>query len=235
MGGFLPSEAIFPRINRDENRLAGQLHAVISFASAVLACAPSLAADEKYEFLTGETLCVDSDRIVEQKNTVVFGGGKKLASLSVRLDETVLKMEPDKLLNREYFLDLATFIENNPNSVSADASGAFYRLDVVMRPPAEVDSMRLRDRLAAGDGSMSIVASKSIQDLRGASLQSDDHLADIFLATCWSDERGKPRCERRFPFLGFRVSYSVPPEWETVAAKDQEVRSHLAKVVNTCG
>lgn len=215
--------------------LRATLHTFIStFASTVLACAPSLATDEKYEFLTGETICVDADRVVEQKITAVFGGGQKVASLSVRPAAIVLTMEPDKLLNEAYYRDLATFIETHPDSVSLDSSGAFYELDVAMRPPAEVDSMRLRDRLIPGDGSMSFVVSKSIRDLPEDSPNGDDRLAAIFLAMCWSNEHGNPHCERRFPFLGFRVSYASGPDWVTASGRDQKVRSELAKVVRSC-
>ena len=62
--------------------------------SIALACAPSLAAGEKYEFLTGETICADKDRVVDQKVTAVFGGGHKLTSVSVRLDSTSIEMKP---------------------------------------------------------------------------------------------------------------------------------------------
>jgi len=203
-------------------------------ASTVLACSPSRAADRRYEFLTGETICVDADRVVEQRITGVFGGGQKVASLSVQPDAVVLTMEPDKLFNEAYYRDLATFIETYPDSVSLDPSGAFYKLDISMRPPAEVDSLRLRDRLMPGDGSMSIVVSRSIRSLPDEAPIGDAKLAEIVLVMCWSNEHGNPRCERRFPFLGFRVSYPLPGGWEMIAERDREIRSHLEKLAKSC-
>lgn len=200
--------------------------------SIALACAPSLAAGEKYEFLTGETICVDKDRVVDQKVTAVFGGGHKLTSLSVRLDSTSIEMTPDKLLNDAYFGDLAAFIETHPESVSVEADGTLLKLDVVMRPPAEVDSMRLLDRLAPGDGSMSLIVSASVRDLQVD--PTDQQLADIFLAKCWSDRNGGSRCQRQFPMLGFRAEYSLPGTWKGVIEKDQAIRSRLATVVKPC-
>lgn len=200
--------------------------------SIALACAPSLAAGEKYEFLTGETICVDKDRVVDQKVTAVFGGGHKLTSVSVRLDSTSIEMTPDKLLNDAYFRDLAAFIETHSESLSVEANGTLLKLDVVMRPPAEVDSMRLLDRLAPGDRSMSLIVSESVRDLQVD--LTDQKLADIFLAKCWSDRSGGSRCQRQFPILGFRAEYSLPGTWEGVIEKDQAIRSRLATVVKPC-
>lgn len=203
-------------------------------ASTPLACVPSFATDERYEFLGGETICIDADRVVERKVTAIFGGGQKVVSLSVRPNAIVLRMEADRLLNLSYYLDLATFIETHPDSVRRDSSEAFYELDVAFRPPAEVDSMRLRDRLMPGDGSMSILVSKSIRNLRDDSRGGDDLLADIFLAMCWSNGPRSRRCERIFPFLGFRVSYPMLVTREIILGGDQELRSHLEKVVRRC-
>lgn len=199
--------------------------------SIAVACVPSLAAGEKYEFLTGETICIDKDRVADQKVTAIFGGGDKLTSVSVRLNSTPIEMTPDKLLNEAYFRDLAAFIETHPESVSVEANGTLLKVDVVMRPPAEVDSMRLLDRLAPGDGSMSLIVSESVRDLQ---VDLTERLADIFLAKCWSDRSGGSRCRRQFPILGFRAEYSLPGTWEGVVEKDQAIRSSLATVVKSC-
>jgi hypothetical protein len=142
-------------------------------------------------------------------------------------------MTPDKLLNDAYFHDLAAFMRAHPESVSSDASGALLKVDVVMRPPAEVDSMRLLDRLAPGDGSMSLIVSKSLRDLDDAA-SSYARLGDIFLATCWSDRGGESRCQRQFPILGFRAVYPLPGDWGGVIEKDREIRSRLATLVKPC-
>jgi hypothetical protein len=207
--------------------------AVLLLVSIALACEPSFAEGKKYEFLTGESICVEKDRVVDQKVTAVFGGGHKLTSLSVRLDSTAIEMTPDKLLNDDYFHDLAAFMEAHPESVSSDASGALLKVDVLMRPPAEVDSMRLLDRLAPGDGSMSLVVSKSLRDLDQVS-SLHDRLGDIFLATCWSDRGAASRCQRQFPILGFRAVYPLPGDWDGVIEEDREIRSRLATLVKPC-
>ena len=200
--------------------------------SISLACAPSLAAGEKYEFLTGETVCVDKDLVVDQKVTAIFGGGHKLTSVSIRLDSTLIEMTPDKLLNDAYFRDLAAFIDKHPESVSSEANGTLLKVDVVMRPPAEVDSMRLLDRLAPGDGTMSLIVSESVRDLQVN--PTDQQLADIFLARCWSDPSRGSRCQRQLPILGFRAGYPLPGTWEGVIEKDQAIRSRLATAVKSC-
>ena len=197
-------------------------------ASIALTLTPSFAAGERYEFLTGETICMDKDRVVDEKVTAAFGGGHKLTSISVRLDATMTELTPDKLLNDNYFRGLAAFIDEHPDNVSPLASGTLVGVDVVMRPPAEVDSMRLLDRLAPGDGSTSLVVSKSLRDLSEAGA-SRAQLGDIFLATC-----RESRCQRQFPILGFRAVYSLTGDWDGVISKDQGIRSRLATLVKPC-
>lgn len=52
------------------------------------ACTPSPAAGERYEFLSGATICGKGDQVVRKNMSGVFGGGKKLDSIFVLVDST---------------------------------------------------------------------------------------------------------------------------------------------------
>lgn len=194
-----------------------------------LACA-SFASGEKYEFLGGETICVDKAYVVAQKITAISGGSGKLTSISVLSDRTVIELTPDKLRNDAYFRDLATFIQMHPGSASSEIAVGLRKIDVIMRPAGEVDSQRLLDRLAPGDGSMWLVVSDSIE-------VGPEHgrLAEIFQATCRRGPSGASRCRRHFPILGLRADYPLPVEWEGVIERDRELRSLMARFVRPCG
>jgi len=203
---------------------------VLLLLSTTLACAYSSAAGEKYEFLGGETICIDREYVVDQTITAIYGGGGKLASVSVRSGSTVIEMRPDKLLDDAFFQDLATFVQMHPDNVSDEAGGALRKIDVVIRPPAEVESKRLLDRLAPGDGSTWLVVSKSLDVA-----PEYGRLAEIFLARCQRDRVGGSLCRRQFPVFGFRAEYSLSTEWEGAIEKDREVRSNMLTFVRPCG
>lgn len=204
--------------------------AVIVFVA--LACTPSCADCERYEFLGGATICGDKDRVVRQYLSGVFGGGDKLESIFVRLDSTEIQLTPDVLLNDDHYRDIATFMETHPESVGSDANGDFLKVDVSFRPSAEVDSMRLIDSLLPGDGAMWFIVSESLHDLEPD--PPDGRLAEIFLALCWADTPKGPLCERRFPISGFRAEYLLPDHWEGVFERDREIRSRLEAWVKPC-
>ena len=196
--------------------------------------AATAAPREKYEFVGGETLCTDPERVLKEFLSLLPGRGNRLTSLRLRVGTTEIWLAPDRWLDEQYFVDLADFIESHPDDVKTIARGSLYEVDVIFRPAAEVGSTRLRDLLAPGNGSRSIVVAKPVRELRETSRASDARLADIFLAMCGSDPAAEPRCERAFPFMGFRARYELPSRWEDDVPQDQELRAELAEVVSPC-
>ena len=193
----------------------------------------SQAAAKKFEFLTGEVICLDESRVVGGEVTSAFGGRHKLESLSIRLNSTDIKMTPDKLFNDDYYRDLSTFMKLHPESVGSERDGILLKVDVAWRPAAEVSSSRLIDLLIPGDGSTSLVVSKSIRDLAEPG-STHNPLRDIFLAICWRRGADGSQCQGRFPLLGFRAGYPLPNDWSGVIERDKQLRSELAALVKRC-
>lgn len=139
---------------------------------------------------------------------------------------------PDVLLNNDYYRDIATFIELHPESVSPEGNGDLLKVDVLMRPGAEVNSMRLIDSLLPGDGTMWFIVSNSLHNLEPE--VPDGQLARIFLAVCWAENSQETICKRQFPMHGFRADYFLRDDGEGVIETDKEIRSRLEAWVEPC-
>lgn len=207
------------------------LFAVLTLAS--VACAAH-AGRVEFAFVGGARLCVDEAQKVEGNLSSDFGAAGKLTAISLAVDATRVDLAPDVTFNEAYYRDLAEFIESHPANVSLDSATGIYSLDVRMRPPAEVNSMRLIDRLIPGDGSMAILVSKAVRESRDNAQLGEARLAEILIAMCWSASGESRRCERRFPFHGFRASYSLPPDGSIAAAKDTAIRQRLSGLAGPC-
>ena len=201
-------------------------------ALVCLSYTPSIAKIERYEFSTGESICLDKRLVIKEVVSASFGSDNKLVSIAVRLDSTVIELTPDKLMDKAYFRDLAAFVEAYPESVSLESSADLLIVDAMTRPSTEIDSMRLLDLLVPGDGTMSYVVSNSLREL--VLRPTDEQLAEIFLAICWHDRSGELLCKRQFPIYGFRAGYFLGGDWEEAIEKDPQIRSHLKSQLKRC-